>query len=295
CKARVVFNLVPGSIKFMLNVFDTIHNHELEHKEFKHLSKRERQLTYAEQVFIVKAASVNIGDCDAQMVISKMENKKKYVSDFSFDYLVENAELSIQDGVCSFYSDRQSKEVHYGCYTKSVVKGSEVSIIKENPFVHEMPNKKKKSQSMDKGKDKDKEDDTVNLFFKKDGLYKVLRDNANVEMIPQQYILRRWTKNLIPATLRNKINRYGEKNVIVENFANEATLIFDRCVHLLSKDDPRLDAFVEKLKLLKKDVEVDCPSPTTKNKIDNLEQLVRVPKPLIFDVNNPSVGTTKGR
>ncbi|GKC80871.1 hypothetical protein Tco_1131645, partial [Tanacetum coccineum] len=59
------------------------------------VKERERQLTYAEQVFIVKAASVNIGDYDAQMVISKMENKKKHVSDFSFDYLVENAELSV--------------------------------------------------------------------------------------------------------------------------------------------------------------------------------------------------------
>nr|GFA25366.1 protein FAR1-related sequence 5 [Tanacetum cinerariifolium] len=65
--------------------------------------------------------------------------------------------------------------------------------------------------------------------------------NANVEMIPQQYILRRWTKNLIPATLRNKRNSYCEKNVVVENFTNEETSIVDHCVHLLSKDDPRLE------------------------------------------------------
>ncbi|GKC85169.1 protein FAR1-related sequence 5, partial [Tanacetum coccineum] len=30
CKARAMFNLVLGSTKFVLNVFDTIHNHELE-------------------------------------------------------------------------------------------------------------------------------------------------------------------------------------------------------------------------------------------------------------------------
>ncbi|GKF26650.1 hypothetical protein Tco_0082544 [Tanacetum coccineum] len=65
CKARVVFNLVPGTIKYKLNVFDTIHNHELKREEYKHLSKTERQLTYAEQLFIVKVASVNIGDSDA--------------------------------------------------------------------------------------------------------------------------------------------------------------------------------------------------------------------------------------
>ncbi|GKF34559.1 hypothetical protein Tco_0107759, partial [Tanacetum coccineum] len=41
----------------------------------------------------------------------------------------------------------------------------------------------------------------------------------------------------------------------------EATSIVDHCVHLLSKDEPRLGAFVEKLKSLKKEVEADCPNP----------------------------------
>nr|GFA79639.1 protein FAR1-related sequence 5 [Tanacetum cinerariifolium] len=102
--------------------------------------------------------------------------------------------------------------------------------------------------------------------------------NANVEMIPQQFILRRWTKNLIPAALRNKRNIYGEKNVVFENYANKATSIVDHCVHLLSKDEPRLGAVLEKLKSLKKEVEADCPNPPSKNKTDNLEQLVGVPR-----------------
>nr|GEZ59686.1 protein FAR1-related sequence 5 [Tanacetum cinerariifolium] len=107
-----------------------------------------------------------------------------------------------------------------------------------------MPKKKKKKpQSLDKGKDKAKEDDTVDLFFKKDGLYKIV----------------------------------------------------EHCVYLLSKDEPRLGAFVKKLKLLKKDVKADCPNPPLKNNTNNLEQLVGVPKPAVVDVNNPSVGSTKGR
>ncbi|GJY28384.1 protein FAR1-related sequence 5 [Tanacetum coccineum] len=141
CKARVVFNLDTRTRKFILKVFDNIHNHELEREEYKHLSKTERQLTYMEQAFIVKAASVNIGatrahhlltgikgsyllvhgttvdfknffksvncyigDSDAQMFINKMENKKKHVFDFSFDYLVENVELT-----AIFWADEVSK------------------------------------------------------------------------------------------------------------------------------------------------------------------------------------------
>ncbi|GKD92930.1 protein FAR1-related sequence 5, partial [Tanacetum coccineum] len=221
------------------------------------------------------------------------------------------------------------KEIFVGLFycqidSKCLVEGSEVCNIKESPYVYEIPNKKKKKpQYVDKGNDKAEENDNVDLFFKKDGLYKVLRNigdgsivcscqlfvrvgilckhifgvfkNANVEIIPQQYILRRWTKNLIHAALRNKRNRYGEKNVVVENYANEATLIVDHCVHLLSKDEPRLSSFIEKLKSLKKEVEVDCPNPPSNNKIDNLEQLVGVPKPADVDVNNPVVGSTKGR
>nr|GFB59503.1 protein FAR1-related sequence 5 [Tanacetum cinerariifolium] len=113
------------------------------------------------------------------------------------------------------------------------------------------------SKSLVEGsKDKVEEDDPVDLFFKKDRLY---------------------------------------KNVVDENFANEATSIVDYCVHLLSKDEPRLGAFVEKLKSLKKDVEADCPNPPSKNKTDNLEQLVGVSKPPVVEVNNPTIGSNKGR
>ncbi|GKA34890.1 protein FAR1-related sequence 5 [Tanacetum coccineum] len=194
------------------------------------------------------------------------------------------------------------KEIFVGLFywqidSKCLVEGFEVCIIKESPYVYEMPNKKKKKpQSVDKGNDKAEENNKVDMFFIKDGLYKVLQNvgdgsvvcscqlfmrvgilckhifcvfkNDNVEMIPQQYILRRWTKNLIPAALRNKRNRYGEKNVVLENYANKATSIVDHCMHLLSIDEPRLGSFVEKLKSLKKEVEADCLNPPSKNKTD---------------------------
>ncbi|GJY37512.1 FAR1-related sequence 5-like protein, partial [Tanacetum coccineum] len=75
------FNIVTR--KFVLHVFDTIHNHELEREEYKHLSKTERQLTYMEQAFIMKAASMNIGDSDAHMLIQKIENRKKHADEVS--------------------------------------------------------------------------------------------------------------------------------------------------------------------------------------------------------------------
>ncbi|GKA21483.1 hypothetical protein Tco_0701472 [Tanacetum coccineum] len=157
----------------------------------------------------------------------------------------------------------------FNIHSEGLVEDSEGCIIKESPYVYEMLKKKKKPQSVDKDKEKAEEDDTNDLFFKKDGLYKVLRNVGDGSVVCSCQLF-----NLIHAALRNKRNRYGKKNVVVENFANEATFIVDHCVHLLSKDEPRLGAFVEKLKSLKKDVEADCPNPPSKNKTNNLEQLV---------------------
>nr|GEX65705.1 hypothetical protein [Tanacetum cinerariifolium] len=94
----------------------------------------ERKLTYNEQLFIIKAANANIGvvraynlytdlkgssslmhgtqtefknftrgvncfirDSDAQMLITRMEHRQKFIKEFSFDYFVKDAEL------CGFF------------------------------------------------------------------------------------------------------------------------------------------------------------------------------------------------
>ncbi|GKB56731.1 RNA-directed DNA polymerase, eukaryota [Tanacetum coccineum] len=130
CKTRVVFDMVPHTSKYTLTTFDVEHNHELDRVEYKHLSKAERKLTYNEQLFIIKAANANIGavrahnlytglkgssslvhgtqtefknftrgvncfigDSDAQMLITRMEQRQEFTKDFSFDYFVEDAEL----------------------------------------------------------------------------------------------------------------------------------------------------------------------------------------------------------
>ncbi|GKC37632.1 FAR1-related sequence 5-like protein [Tanacetum coccineum] len=89
----------------VIKVFDTIHNHELERKEYKRLSKAERQLTYIEQAFIVKAASVNIGAIRAHHLLTGTKGSYLLVhEDFSFDYLVDNAKLT-----AIFWADEVSK------------------------------------------------------------------------------------------------------------------------------------------------------------------------------------------
>ncbi|GJR36667.1 FAR1-related sequence 5-like protein [Tanacetum coccineum] len=101
CKARVCFDM-SSYPKYTLTTFDVEHNHELDRVEYKHLSKAERKLTYNEQLFIIKAANANIGavrahnlytgfESDAQMLITRMEQRQEFTKEFSFDYFVEDA------------------------------------------------------------------------------------------------------------------------------------------------------------------------------------------------------------
>ncbi|GJS50774.1 hypothetical protein Tco_0624136 [Tanacetum coccineum] len=50
-----------------------------------------------------------------------------------------------------------------------------------------------------------------------------------------QDITRHWTKDLIPPDLRNKKNRYSEKNEAIEKLAMEASIILDSCVKMTNK------------------------------------------------------------
>jgi hypothetical protein len=118
--------------------------------------------------------------------------------------------------------------------------------------------------------------------------------NRQVDEIPEKYILRRWTKDLINAELRTRKNRYGEINEVVQNLANEACSMVDECINLLSNDEGKLAAYVEKVKELKKEVETDLPNPTPMNKDNLIEKLIGIAKPDKVEVKNPQLLRYKG-
>ncbi|GKB36992.1 FAR1-related sequence 5-like protein, partial [Tanacetum coccineum] len=117
CKAHIklVLNIVTG--RYKLEQFHAKHNHMLIPKEYKHLTKIQRKMTQGEKMFVVKAATNKIdatrahnllssmkGESDTQMLINKMENRKMYVPNFTFQYKVENSEL-----VAMFWADEVAK------------------------------------------------------------------------------------------------------------------------------------------------------------------------------------------
>nr|GEV27934.1 protein FAR1-related sequence 5-like [Tanacetum cinerariifolium] len=85
--------------------------------------------------------------------------------------------------------------------------------------------------------------------------------NCDIEVIQEKYILRHWRRDIIPPTLRRNKNRYGEKNETIEKLTNKANYVVDECLFLLSKDEGMLATFVEQLKTIKQEVQVQVPKP----------------------------------
>nr|GEU57469.1 hypothetical protein [Tanacetum cinerariifolium] len=141
CKARIKVDLHSVSRKYDITKFVSKHNHQMIPKHYKHLTNKQRKMTQAEKMFVVKASTMKlgatrahnlcssikggaqyvhgtsddfknhimdvnafIGKSDAQMLINKMENRKKFVPNFTFQYKVENSEL-----VAMFWADEVDK------------------------------------------------------------------------------------------------------------------------------------------------------------------------------------------
>ncbi|GJY68296.1 RNA-directed DNA polymerase, eukaryota [Tanacetum coccineum] len=119
--------------------------------------------------------------------------------------------------------------------------------------------------------------------------------NFKVSCIPDQYILRRWTKDLIPPDLRNKKNRYGEKNEAIEKLAMEASIILDSCVHMLRNNEPKLFVFVNKIQAIKSELKAELPIVPTRTVSDFDQEFMGVKKPDKVKVKNPTGVRPKGR
>ncbi|GJR64988.1 FAR1-related sequence 5-like protein [Tanacetum coccineum] len=141
CKARIKVDLNTIFGKYEITKFVSKHNHQMIPKHYKHLTKKQRKMTQTEKMFVVKASTMRlgatrahnlyskmkggeqyvhgtsddfknhimdvnafIGESDAQMLITKMENRKKFVPNFTFQYKVENSEL-----VAMFWADKVDK------------------------------------------------------------------------------------------------------------------------------------------------------------------------------------------
>ncbi|GJT18796.1 FAR1-related sequence 5-like protein [Tanacetum coccineum] len=136
---------------------------------------------------------------------------------------------------------------------------------------------------------------TVQGLNRDEGITKYRRRgsvNRDIKVIPKQYILRRWTRDIIPPDLRRKENRYGEKNVNIQRLTNEANFLVDDTLFLLSKDEEKMGTYVTNLKKLLDDVKTDMPNPPSRDTV--IEDVFSVKQTNDVQVKNPTKAVNKG-
>nr|KAJ0201697.1 hypothetical protein LSAT_V11C600331200 [Lactuca sativa] len=141
CKAKVVLEIIPGTLTYVVSDFVERHNHELFSKGNMHLSRSKGKLDYSQEIFIHNLSKQNIGpvkahrlysalqvapsvrgglvtdfknarrnlNCyiggrDAKFLVDKMNDRKKNVPSFTFEYKVSNKRLN-----SLFWADETAK------------------------------------------------------------------------------------------------------------------------------------------------------------------------------------------
>ena len=142
CKAFVAFKVIPHSSEVYLWRFEQQHNHKLINQDCMHLSRAKRQLNVVDQAFIHKLSSAkvgattayrlmcvikggcefvdgleidwknftrdincHIGGTDANLLITKLQNRKENVTNFTYEYRCDKKQLN-----ALFWADDTSKQ-----------------------------------------------------------------------------------------------------------------------------------------------------------------------------------------
>nr|KAJ0198512.1 hypothetical protein LSAT_V11C700366560 [Lactuca sativa] len=141
CKAKVVLEIILGTLRYVVSDFVERHNHELFSKGNMHLSRSKTKLDYSQEIFIHNLSKQDIGpvkahrlysalqvgpsvrgglvtdfknarrnlNCyiggrDVKFLVDKMNDRKKNVPSFTFEYKVSNKRLN-----SLFWADETAK------------------------------------------------------------------------------------------------------------------------------------------------------------------------------------------
>ncbi|GKC20717.1 regulation of nuclear pre-mRNA domain-containing protein 1B [Tanacetum coccineum] len=275
--------------------------------------------------------NVFIGESDVQMLINKMENRKMYVSNFTFQYKVENSEL-----VAMFWADEVAKcnykefgdivsfdatfnsnkhnmkfvpfigvDNHKKCVTLGsgmllhedtesymwLLKTFITAFLKEPMMIvtdQDGAMKRAIEAVFTKAKHKLCMWHIMQKIPSKDDIFAFSKENNRRLLVEgcETVIVRDKAANACRTlnaengkeqeneteTVAETMIDYKGKNVTIERLTNEANF-------LLIKDEGKMGAFVEKLKVLKDEVKADVPNPPSRNIGDVIGGIFSISKP----------------
>ncbi|KAI3747801.1 hypothetical protein L6452_10461 [Arctium lappa] len=119
--------------------------------------------------------------------------------------------------------------------------------------------------------------------------------NDKVDRIPEKYILRRWTQNLVPVQMQSAHARYKEGDTEKEDCIRDVYTQVDDIVSRARNDKSLLDNLAEFLRNFKLDVETKLPyEDPSQQKIDAIKEHLGVDVPDEVDILPPTRIRNKG-
>nr|GEY35109.1 hypothetical protein [Tanacetum cinerariifolium] len=124
-------------------------------------------------------------------------------------------------------------------------------------------------------------------------IFCVFKGNG-LEVIPDKYILKRWTRDLLPPHTKRKKQMFSfEGSRYMECLATVYSAVV-YCLKLLAKDEEKMFEFVENIKRLKTEVEEANPNAKQLSKKEMFNLVLGVEKPEVNTVKNLEPCSNKG-
>nr|GEY07049.1 FAR1 DNA binding domain, zinc finger, SWIM-type, MULE transposase domain, FHY3/FAR1 family [Tanacetum cinerariifolium] len=124
-------------------------------------------------------------------------------------------------------------------------------------------------------------------------IFCVLKVNE-LEVIPDKYILKQCTRDLLPPHIRRKKQMFGFEGGRYMECSTTVYSTVEYCLNRLAKDEEKLIEFVEKVKRLKTEVEEANPNAKQLSKREMFNLVLEVKKPEVNTVKNPKLCSNKG-
>ncbi|GKB58156.1 FAR1 DNA binding domain-containing protein, partial [Tanacetum coccineum] len=117
-----------------------------------------------------------------------------------------------------------------------------------------------------------------------------------IDKIPDAYLNRRWTKNVLPEHLLDKRHRYGPCIEETDMLASQVHQTIEDCISLFRNDSDKLTELLSTVKELKKKLEAETQTPNVEpNKEDLYADLLGVTVPDKVVIKTPrSIFRSKG-
>ncbi|GJS56047.1 FAR1 DNA binding domain, zinc finger, SWIM-type, MULE transposase domain containing protein [Tanacetum coccineum] len=120
---------------------------------------------------------------------------------------------------------------------------------------------------------------------------------SEIKEYPKRYILRRWTKDVVPPLSCGScfnLNEISEKKDEIQSLIRESVFFLESAVDRLVNDVSKLSLFRDKQKELMEQVFDDMPyQPPMKNK-QVIETILGVTQPDEIEIGNPNISSNKG-